>query len=128
MLQRDDLEIAGRRKAVITSTSNDIELPAAPAKMYTPHGGEPVIVQAHQPIEGGKGEAKRENREADKCDFAHPDSAARIAVAVLGDRKTAQKEGSASEKEEKARKKERPVQIRTFGVEHGVRPGGIFIH
>src|SRR5204863_9898429 len=25
------------RKAVVTSTSNDIELPAAPAKMYGPH-------------------------------------------------------------------------------------------
>src|SRR5262249_41435309 len=91
-----------------------------------PHGGVPAKVQAHHPIKGGKGQGQAKDRKPGKGYFAHPNGAAWIAIAVLGDRKAAQEKGHATQKdkiENSAQKEERPVKVQSFAVERGILTG-----
>src|SRR5207248_751349 len=88
-----------------------------------PHGGVPAIVQAHHPVEGGKAQRETKNRQPGKGDLTHPNRAARIAIAILSDRKAAQEKCDSSEENEIKKgteKEERPVQILSFAVERCV--------
>src|SRR6185312_13280932 len=89
-------------------------------------GGVPAKIQAHHPIKGGKGQGQAKDRKPGKGYFAHPNGAARIAIAVLGDRKAAQEKRHATQKnkiENGAQKEERPVQVLSFTIEHRILAG-----
>ena len=46
-------------------------------------GRKPMPIQAHHPIKGAEGQAKREERKSNEGRLAHPDGELRIAVVIL---------------------------------------------
>src|SRR5439155_18710625 len=79
-----------------------------------------------QPIERAEGETERKHRKADKRGLAHPDREARITVLVLAHGKPAQSErcrGKKAEEQDRAAKKETPIEISALGIQRRLVPG-----
>ncbi|NDE96604.1 MAG: hypothetical protein EB045_05785, partial [Actinobacteria bacterium] len=64
-----------------------------------PHGGVPVVVERHQPVETGKGEAEHEQRNEAVSGVAGTQGNPRVTVLILLDRPAAIQQGCGAEEE-----------------------------
>src|SRR5207244_6998564 len=85
-----------------------------------PHGGEPMVIQAHEPIAGAEGKGEGKERQTNKGDLAHPNREPRIPVLILSNGKATQQLGSDDEEAEennRAHEEEGPIEISAFQIQ-----------
>ena len=88
--RKEAFEVTGANEAVRNQNQNCHRGLSAPRKeVNAPHGGVPVMIERHQPIESGKGEAKDEEWNEAVGGMAESKGDARIPIRVLAHGKVA---------------------------------------